>query len=158
MTPIRVVKCDAHGRAVFAYNGEVIERSASGVFLRAYFARDDVDAGYLVYKRGDLFLEWFYTDRHYNVFKMYDADDGRLKGWYCNITRPAVIETANGRLQVRADDLALDIYIAPDGAVRMLDEDEFEALDLSPDERRAALDAAAAICRLAAERVPPFDP
>lgn len=158
MTPIRVVKCDAQGRAVVAYDGEVIAQSESGVFLRAYFLRDDVDAGYLVYKRGDLFLEWFYTDRYYNVFKMYDVGDGRLKGWYCNITRPAVIETADGRLQVRADDLALDMYIAPDGGVRMLDEDEFDALDLSPDERRAALDAAATICRLAAERVSPFDP
>jgi predicted RNA-binding protein associated with RNAse of E/G family len=158
MTPIRVVKCDANGIAVVAYDGEVIERSAAGVFLRAHFVRDDVDAGYLVYRRGDLFLEWFYTDRYYNVFKMYDADDGRLKGWYCNITRPAVIETIDGRLQVRADDLALDMYIAPDGSVRMLDEDEFDALDLSPDERRAALEAAATIRRLAAERVPPFDP
>lgn len=158
MTPIRVVKCDANGIAVVAYDGEVIERSAAGVFLRAHFVRDDVDAGYLVYRRGDLFLEWFYTDRYYNVFKMYDVDDGRLKGWYCNITRPAVIETIDGRLQVRADDLALDMYIAPDGSLRMLDEDEFDALDLSPDERRAAFEAAATIRRLAAERVPPFDP
>ena len=63
----------------------------AGARLEAFFDRDDMELGYTVFKRGDRFVETYYDDRWYNVFAVYDRDDGGLMGWYCNICRPAVI-------------------------------------------------------------------
>ncbi|MDZ4766945.1 MAG: DUF402 domain-containing protein [Chloroflexota bacterium] len=155
-----VVKCDAHGAEGFRYDGEIVEQSATHVYLRAIFTRADSDRGYMVYRRGDVFHEWFYADRWYNVFKIFDVDDGRLKGWYCNITRPATFNTEDGRLIVRADDLELDIFVFPPQMEReplLLDEREFNQLELSDDEQRMAWAAVDTITDLAARGVAPFD-
>jgi uncharacterized protein len=134
MSPFTVYKLDHLGREVWQYPARVLTREANSVQLEAFFNREDMDLGYTVFKRGDRFIETFYSDRWYNVFAVYDRDDDTLKGWYCNIARPAVIdETA-----VRCEDLALDIWITPAGQVTILDEAEFQALPLSPEERRKA--------------------
>jgi hypothetical protein len=108
--------------------------------------------GFVVFRRGDIFTEWFYSDRWYNVFRVEDGQTGALKGWYCNITRPATITDDS----VRADDLALDIYVLPNGNILLLDEEEFDALNLSLDERISALRAVETIRRVSAARVEPF--
>ena len=153
MTAITVIKNDHAGRETWRYEGRVLERGATWVKLEAFFNRPDVAASYHTFRQGDRFVEWFFSDRWYNVFQMHDADDGRLKGWYCNVTRPARL----AERAIEADDLALDLFIAPDGAVTMLDEDEFAALPLDDATRRAARGAVAALQRMVSERQPPFD-
>jgi predicted RNA-binding protein associated with RNAse of E/G family len=81
-------------------------------------------------------------------------EDGALRGWYCNIARPAVIADD----EVAQVDLALDVWVRPDGTALVLDEDEFAALALTPDEAAAARAAVAEIRDLAGRRAPPFDP
>ena len=91
-------------------------------------------------KNKDKFIETHYTDRWYNIFEIHDRDDGALKGWYCHICKPAVIEAED---LISFVDLALDLWVAPDGVQTVLDEDEFTSLDLDPDTRaqaRAALE------------------
>ena len=134
------------------YPGRVLERTASAVVLEAFFSRERMELGFVTLKPGDRFVEYFYADRWYNVFVIYDVDNGRLKGWYCNITRPAVI--ADG--QVSAVDLALDLWIASDGSARALDEDEFAALPLAPEEKAAARAALDELRALAAAHAGPF--
>jgi hypothetical protein len=146
MNELTVLKLDDRGREVWRYPAQMIARDASSVTLEAFFNRDDMDLGYVFFKRGDRFVETFYTDRWYNVFAVYDRDDGRLKGWYCNICRPAVMTAA----AVSCDDLALDAWVAPDGAMTVLDEDEFAALDLDPGDRAQALEGMAALRALVA--------
>jgi predicted RNA-binding protein associated with RNAse of E/G family len=114
-----------------------------------------MDLGYTVFEPGDRFVEWFFDDRWYNIFEVRAAHDDHLKGWYCNVTKPAVIDVAQGR--VSAIDLALDVWVDFDGSIQVLDEDEFAALDLPEADRRAALDALNELKRLARERRPPFD-
>ena len=143
---ITVYKLDHDGREVWQYPATVMERGPTCVRLEAFFNRDDMDLGYAVFKRGDRFVEYFYTDRWYNIFAVYDRDDGALKGWYCNICRPAEI----GENSVQCDDLALDAWIDPDGSFRLLDEDEFETLDVSAEEKRCALAAVEQLRTLAA--------
>ena len=133
--PITVRKLDENGRLVFEYAGIVLARGPQWVQLEAYFAFKDYDAGYHIFKQGDRFVEWFYADRWYNIFEMYDVDDGAHKGWYCNITRPAQITDAT----VSAQDLALDLMVYPDGRMQVLDRDEFQALALDDETRRCAL-------------------
>lgn len=134
MSEMIVYKLDENGREVLHYPARVLARSETHVRLEAFFSRDDMDLGYTTLKRGDRFIEYFYTDRWYNVFAIYDRDDGNFKGWYCNICRPSVI----GETAVYCEDLALDIWIDPQGQATVLDEEEFINLTLSPKERKAA--------------------
>ena len=153
MTPITVYKRDHLGNRVWHYAGDVIARGETWVCLEAPFNRADVDAGYVVFRQGDLFREWFYSDRWYNVFRLQDVREGTLTGWYCNITRPALI----GADSVEADDLALDVFVHADGTVLVLDEDEFDALPLPQADRAAALAAVDGLRALVSSRQPPFD-
>lgn len=141
---ITVYKLDHDGREVWQYPARVLARGPHHVRLEAFFNRDDTDLGYAVFKRGDRFIETFYDDRWYNVFAVYDRDDGRLKGWYCNACRPAEI-TASA---VRCDDLALDVWVTPEGATSLHDEGEFRALPLSDEERVRGLEAVDSIRKL----------
>ncbi len=150
---MRVQKRNHLGVVVWSYEGEEVERGDQHIILNAFFNRDDRDDGYFVWQRNDRFLEWYYTDRWYNVFKIHDRDTDAIRGWYCNISRPAVITD----FLVYADDLELDVFVSPAGEITLKDEAEFNALDISAEDRARALEAADAIRQLAAAKTPPFD-
>ena len=145
-------KRNALGEEVIAYPAVVLERGAGRVIVEAHFNLDGRDVGGMWLARGDRFVETYYADRWYNVFAIYDGEKGRFKGWYANITRPAQIEAAD----LYADDLALDMLVFPEGRLRVLDEDEFEALALSEGERGEALAALEQLKRLAENHQAPF--
>ncbi len=140
-----VHKLDENGRSVYQYPAEVVERGANYVRLEAFFGREDMALGYTTFKKGDRFVEYFYNDRWYNIFVVYDRDHGVLKGWYCNICRPARLETE----ALFCEDLALDIWVHPDGTVLVLDEEEFLALPLPPSERENGRFALQTLLKLA---------
>ena len=109
------------GTPNYVWEGRMVERDDELVVLEAYFARDRRDLGYVVFERGDLFIEFYYFDRWYNVFQIYSAT-GELKGWYCNITKPATLLDG----EIRFTDMALDLFAYPDGSSLPLDVEEFE--------------------------------
>jgi hypothetical protein len=152
MTDITVYKCDHESRIVWQYAGQIVERGDRWVCLTAAFNGREADLGFVTFRHGDVFTEWFYADRWYNVFRIADGQTTTLKGWYCNITRPAHIAADS----VRADDLALDLFVMPNGRVLLLDEPEFNALDLSSEDRLSSLRAVETIRALAARREAPF--
>jgi predicted RNA-binding protein associated with RNAse of E/G family len=149
---LTVRKLDHMGQQVTAYPGRVLQRDDSTIVLRTSWDRAPLDVGYVLLEPGDRWAEHFYADRWYNIFEI-RSSNGRLKGWYCNVTRPARI-TAD---EVSAEDLALDLWVVPDGEMLVLDEDEFAALSLSPAEREAAQNALAELQAMVAQRMPPFD-
>jgi len=152
---ITVHKLDAAGREVWSYTGHLLARGATWVRLEAHaqFDRDEIAFPGLTLRRGDRMVETFYADRWYNVFTVYDGAAGALKGWYCNITRPARLAAKD----VHAEDLALDLLVYPQGGDLVLDEDEFAALPLSPAEQSAARQALAELRQLAACHQAPFE-
>ncbi len=152
MTTITVRKLDHAGRQVTAYPGQVLQREESAIVLRTFWRRASLDLGYVILEPNDHWTEYFYADRWYNIFEI-RASDGRLKGWYCNVTRPARITAA----EVSAEDLALDLWVAPNGETRALDEDEFAALALPPAEREAAQQALAELQAMVGQKTSPFD-
>jgi hypothetical protein len=109
------------GTPHYTWEGRLVERDDEQVVLEAYFTRGYRDLGYVVFERGDLFVEFYYFDRWYNVFQIYSAG-GELKGWYCNITKPATL----GDGELRFVDMALDLFAYPDGSSLPLDVEEFE--------------------------------
>ena len=134
---MKILKKNPSGKVVFQYQGETLRRASNEVTLEAFFGRDDMPFLDIVLKRGDRFVETYYTDRWYNVFEIYDRDDGVLKGWYCNVGEPAIIEDD----AVSYVDLALDLWVSADGRQTVLDEDEFAALELDDETIRRAMSA-----------------
>lgn len=150
---MKLIKQSYRGETLHEYSGEVRARGETWVCVVARFDLPDKVRDYVTFRRGDTFVEWHYSDRWYNVFELHDVDDGHLKGWYCNVTRPALITED----MVRADDLALDVFVSPSGAIRVLDEDEFAELDLTPEDHDGALAAVEAIRRAVAAGESPFE-
>lgn len=134
---IRVLKLGLDGEVTWQYDGRVVRRLPNAVVLEAPFDRDDRPFQNTTLKRNDRFLEVFYTDRWYNVFEIYDRDDGKLKGYYCNVGKPAGLTGDS----VSYVDLALDLWVTPAGAQSVLDEDEFAALALDGGVRARARSA-----------------
>lgn len=149
---VTVIKNDSAGREVWRYQGVILERGPSHVTLEARFNRDDMELGYITFRRGDRFVEHYYDDRWYNIFELYDVTDNQLKGWYCNFTRPARI----GQGEIMSDDLALDLFVYPDGRTLVLDEEEFAALSIDDVEREAVLAALDTLREMVRAGKPPF--
>ena len=151
---ITIHKRDSMGHETWYYEGQAIARGDTWILLEARFnVPGERDAGYTVFRFNDRYVERFYSDRWYTVWEIHDAADDHLKGWYCNIGRPANIELND----VYYDDLALDVWVNPAGTCQVLDDDEFAALDLDPTTRTRALAAVDAVRALVASRVAPFD-
>src|SRR5215211_748702 len=132
---ITVQKKDLAGEAKYVYEGVVLSRDEHSIVLEALFDRADMPFMDVVFKMGDRFVEYYFTDRWYNIFTVHDRDDGNVKGWYCNVSKPAVFEDDI----ISFVDLALDLWVAENGRQTVLDEDEFEELNLNDELRTAAL-------------------
>jgi hypothetical protein len=152
MNQVTVRKLDHAGREVISYPGKVLERGDGAIVLRTSWDREPMDLGFVVLEPGDRWIETFYANRWYNVFEIRDSE-GCLKGWYCNVTRPARITED----EVTAEDLALDLWVDPDKGTKVLDEDEFAELPLSIEERCRAREALAELRHRADESIPPFE-
>ena len=137
MPAITVLKLDAQGRETWRYHGDIIQSLADRVVLEAHFDREDRLFHGMPLCRGDRFLETYFTDRWYNIYEIHARDDDSLRGWYCNIGKPALIDGDC----LSYVDLALDLLIFPDGRQVVLDEDEFLKLDISATDREQALAA-----------------
>lgn len=133
--PIKVQKKNPAGEVTYEYEGVMLKRDDHSIVLEALFDRADMPFMDVIFKTGDRFVEYYYTDRWYNIFAIHDRDDEKTKGWYCNIGKPAVIEDG----VVSYVDLALDLWVSADGKQTVLDEDEFEELKLNDELRAGAL-------------------
>lgn len=129
---MKILKKNLADEVTWHYDGVELRRAENSITIEALFNRDDLPFQEIILKRNDRFVETFYTDKWYNIFEIYDRDDGKLKGWYCNITKPAVIEDGS----ISYVDLALDLWVSADGWQTVLDEDELEELKLDEDVKK----------------------
>jgi hypothetical protein len=142
METVEVLKLNLAGQETWRYTGIVLTRQPQSVLIEARFNRADTLFHGILLGQGDRFVEIFYNDRMYNIFEIHDRGDDHLKGWYCNICRPADFRPG----EIAYVDLSLDLLVFPDGRQLVLDEDEFvvQAQDLAESEikeARAALQA-----------------
>ena len=149
---ITVHKLNEQGVEVFHYSGMLIDEQGTSLTLEARFERSDVHFFGVTFREGDRFVETYFIDRWFNIFEIHDAGDDHIKGWYCNVTRPARIEQGH----IYAEDLALDLLVTPDGLVRVLDEDEFEEMELGESDRKNALSALEELKQWVKARKGPF--
>src|SRR5262245_26181240 len=139
---------------IVTYHGELVRAEADHLLIHARWERPRLDLGYVVFEPGDHFYEHYYTTRWYNINEVRDGA-GALKGWYCNVTRPAQFTDD----VVTSEDLELDLFVPPDRrAMLRLDLDEFEARGLAksdPEAHTAALAALDDLERMARIGEPP---
>ncbi|MGW0842975.1 DUF402 domain-containing protein [Streptomyces sp. NPDC002787] len=133
------------GRTKIRYPARLLSDDGTRIAVRASWASDGVrDFGFVRFEPGDVFTEYYWRDRWYAVKEVRDAR-GRLKGWYCDITRPATL--SGGELVV--EDLDLDLWRSADGTtVLRLDEDEFAESGLAESDPEAAGAAVTALDEL----------
>ncbi len=150
---IDVVKLDVHGVEKIRYKATplVLDFRWGYALVEAHFALDRADVELFTLEHGDRMLEHFWSSRHFNIFEIY-SPGGLLRGFYCNITRPAVIDATS----VAAEDLALDLVVDAAGNTMQLDIDEFRTLSLNDDERRRAIVAIEELELMAHLGVGPF--
>lgn len=136
MSRMKVLKKNLAEEVTWQYEGAELSRDENSITIEALFNRDDMPFQEIVLKRDDRFVETFYTDKWYNIFAIYDRDDGKLKGWYCNIGKPAVVKDDS----VSYVDLALDLWVSANGKQTVLDEDELEELGLDDELKKKVYD------------------
>ncbi len=134
----RIVKRDPMGRVLFQWSARLVLQHSPLWLFEAHLVlpRSPMWVGGLRMENGDRVLEAYFTDRWYNILELYEGSHGPLKGWYANLSRPAR-RLPDNRLEYV--DLHLDLVVHPHGDMVELDREAFEHLDLSPEERRRAL-------------------
>jgi hypothetical protein len=148
---IKVQKKNPADEVTYEYEGVLLNRDENSITLEALFDRADMPFQDVVFRTGDRFVEYYYSDRWYNIFAIHDRDDGKVKGWYCNIGMPAVIEDG----LVSYVDLALDLWVSANGNQTVLDEDEFNALGLNEELSANALNGLNELKLLFENKSPP---
>jgi hypothetical protein len=140
---VRLIKA---GATKIRYPADLLSDDGTHVTVRALWAAPGVrDFGFVRFEPGDVFTEHYWRDRWYSV-KEVRTGDGVLKGWYCDITRPAEFDEAGG---LSVEDLDLDLWVSADGEeILRLDEDEFEESDLADRDPNAAAEAVRALDEL----------
>jgi len=145
---ITVVKQNPRGETKIQYQGEVIEQQADGVIIQAYWSHGVKELGYTRFEPGDRFIEYYYSDKWFNIFDIANAV-GVRKGWYCNVAEPARFFED----RIEQIDLFIDVWVTPQGETLILDEDEFAAdTTLSERQRHGARQGLQALLEMIAAR------
>ncbi len=128
---VRLVKA---GATKIRYPAVPVADDGVHAVVRAPWAGGVRDFGFVRFEPGDVFTEHYWRDRWYAV-KEVRAAGGSVKGWYCDVARPARL--TGGELSV--EDLDLDLWVSADGSsVIRLDEDEFAESGLAERDPDAA--------------------
>ncbi|THA52663.1 DUF402 domain-containing protein [Streptomyces sp. A1136] len=136
------------GRTKIRYPAELVADTGDRISVRAPWAAAGArDFGFVRFEPGDVFTEHFWRGRWYAI-KEVRTGHGHLKGWYCDVTRPAVV----GEGEIVVEDLDLDLWVSADGSdILRLDEDEFAASGLAERDPEAAAQAVRALDALEAQ-------
>jgi hypothetical protein len=135
VSEITVIKCDPVGNEVFRWKAKVLARGEREILVEAQFGLENHFMGDVPLESGDRFLENYYTERWYNIFEVHSKEGDRLKCWYANLSYPAEI----GAETITFRDLALDLLVRPDSREELLDQGEFEDLDIPTEVREKVL-------------------
>ncbi|NED95985.1 DUF402 domain-containing protein [Phytoactinopolyspora alkaliphila] len=128
-----------------SYRGVVDSDDGTHIVIRAPWSGTPAkELAGVSFGPGDTFVEHYWRDRWYAIKEVY-GDDGALKGWYCDVTRPARVEAG----AVVVADLYLDLWMSADGStILRLDEDQFAASGFTQRDPAAAAHARRALDEL----------
>ncbi len=141
------VRLDKHPRPDVQYPATVLADDGDHAVVRApWFGDEPRDFGFVRFEQGDVWTEHYWRTRWYSIKQVATAD-GTVKGWYCDVARPAVVTPG----LITVGDLDLDLWLSGDRkTVLRLDEDEFLESGLAAREPETAAAAVRALNELEA--------
>ena len=77
---LTVKKLNLNRELLVAYEGTVQERASDAIVLEARFGRETMDLGYAIFEHHDRFIEYFFSDRWYNIFEIHSVHDDHSEG------------------------------------------------------------------------------
>ena len=131
MNSIWIVKLNTNNIETWRYKGQILKQSLDQITVEAFFDKPDIQFHGMLLRKGDRFVETYFTKRWYNIFEIHAKEDDSLRGWYCNVSTPAIIRED----RILYIDLALDLLVFPDRSQIILDKEEFELLEISNEMR-----------------------
>jgi protein associated with RNAse G/E len=153
---VRVCALKFDGRLHREWGARLVEQAGTLICVEGVFEEEIRHPQLGVIAPGTHSVEYYWTDRWYSIFRFREPS-GELRNYYCNINLPAQFD---GRLLTFVD-LDIDVLVAPDFSLRILDEEEFEANAaryLYPAHVREAVPRALAeLLRVIERRDHPFD-
>ncbi|MFO7697505.1 MAG: DUF402 domain-containing protein [Anaerolineae bacterium] len=150
---VTISKLDHLGNRLISYPGEVILEDEQVVAARCLWTLPKtVSLGPFSIAPGDILIEYYYHHQPFNIFAIYNRAIA-LKGWYCNVLEHTRITSE----AIDWADLALDLVVTPSGSQTVLDEDEFEALQSTPEQRTHAQGALNTLNEWVERQHAPFD-
>jgi hypothetical protein len=157
---LTIVKLDPGGEEVARYDGLVLTpfRDDGWLVAAAAWTMEPISLDGLEFLTGDRLREWFSPRYPFNAFAV-SAPEGRLRGWYGNVTHPARLDTATTPPTLFWHDLYLDLVGLPDGRCTLRDEDELASSGLAkrdPGLYQTIVQAGRELVRRFSEGLPPF--
>jgi len=120
--PLRICARKFDGRLHREWEARLVEQDGSLVVVEGVFAEEIRHPQLGVIAPGTHSTEYYWTNRWYSIFRFREPA-GALRNYYCNINLPAEFD---GQILTFID-LDIDVLVAPDFSLRILDEDEFAA-------------------------------
>lgn len=160
-TDVTIVKLAPDGHEVTRYAGNVLDMAGPAMWLgaRAVWTFREVTVGNLLFAPGDTLNEYFSGREWFNAFQVI-APSGESRGWYMNVTYPSWIEESPAGPTLYWHDLYVDVVIANDGTIAILDEDELAEsglADQNPELHKKIVATRDLILHKITERSFPFD-
>jgi protein associated with RNAse G/E len=149
---MEIRKYNIHGDLQVIYPGKIASLLENIAVVHAQWERPRRDLGYTVFETGDRFTEYFYKDKWFNIMQINEVGTESLRGWYCNISHPAIITSDF----ISYVDLYLDLWVDPRKKITLLDEDEFEYAGLDEVIRKQAYEGVAEITHWITHDLGPF--
>ncbi len=153
---VLVRACKFDGTEHRRWRAQLVRREGSLLVLDATFDEEINHALLGKIARGTLSMEYYWTDRWYNIFR-FSEPAGALRNFYCNVNVPPTLEAG----VLSYIDLDIDILVAPDLSYTILDEDEFAAnaarFSYPEDVKRKAYQALDELIAMIETRQFPFD-
>ncbi len=153
---ITVKKFNPFGKFLLSWKGKVIKSDNNLTVIQGRYRLRRWNLGYMILEPDDIFIEYYFKNKWFNIFEIRGGKDNHLKGWYCNITEPPKISDN----EIIFCDLLLDIFISPEGKITIADEDEFEKLNLKEKDKDSwenSIKAKDEIIRMFKLKKEPFD-
>lgn len=124
---LQVVKVSPEGHEATRYPGMVVPHAAASpwICVRAEWTHGTVEVGELIFRTGDVLLEYFSPEHWFNVFALFSPEH-ELRGWYANVTHPTRFDVSTEPPTLSWHDLYLDLVAVPEGLAVVRDEDELE--------------------------------
>lgn len=109
------------GNVYKSWKADLIDQKDSLLLFHGIFDREIIHPELGVIRLGTVSLEYFWLDKHFNIFKFFEPE-GSFRNFYCNVCLPPKFK--NGVLDYV--DLDIDVVVSNDFSHNILDIAEFK--------------------------------